>query len=459
MILLSEAIIYRIALFVTTFYLSTQLWVGISLLSEDSQVHDISHHASRSRSTRGVDKHASLSQQALSSTKSFPPLQVLTQYRHMHGDAILQRELQDSPSTFHNRKFLVVYYSCPHEAGNLLHDMMNQIIAGMALNRTILLKYNTPNVCSASRLTGKNQTRCFKANTQAECEDSLLRKAKWLPMYDEWIHHIDSSTDDVTTTLPLRDSKAYTLQDWKDKRLVAVRSSQFYIPRARGSIWKDEIFQPQHTPQAEQSLKRLYAARADLLYGMLFHQLLEFNREIAPPELQEYNNPSAKTFVLHSRHAHSSDQGDDVRNELQCLEEILPKRNTLRATSTQENCIIYLMSDRETTVEVLKRHIHTTYPHCTPVVATHAGSNTNNSINTSSPGHYQEHGKWAGVGFMQDLMLGSRAKDGFIGHCHRSSSQLLREMVEFNRHFEQDENGGAVVYKDAMPPLKTCCLP
>ena len=43
MILVSKAITYRIALFVTTFYLSTQLWVGISLLAQPTtEVHILS---------------------------------------------------------------------------------------------------------------------------------------------------------------------------------------------------------------------------------------------------------------------------------------------------------------------------------------------------------------------------------------------------------------------------------
>jgi hypothetical protein len=430
-----------VAVFITTIYLSSQLFLGIALLANKTgSVNKAILPAAGQMQHQVHTKHST----RVNTSASFPPLKILRQYRLDHGADVLRNEFDHTPATFQTRKFLVVYYSCPHEAGNLLHDFYNQALTAVILNRTILLKYNDAQTCSDSRLTGKNQTRCFKANTQAECEQALQR-AEWLPMYDEWIEHISFSS-----ALPLRDSKVYTLQDWRLRKLVSMRPSQFYIPGAMGSIWRDEIFQSQHVPHTQVKLRQLYSRGADLLYGMMFHELLSFNPQIAPPEIA-FDDRNAKTFVLHSRHAKNSDAGDHIQAEVQCLTQLLPKR-ILRSTSlSRSSCIVYLMSDRETTIEMLTQYIRKNYPHCLPVVATHGSTALGSS--PVNAGHYQEHGKWAGVGFLQDLMVGSRAVDGFVGHCHRSSSQLLREQVEYNRQFENHE------YNGAMPPLPTCCLP
>jgi len=252
----------------------------------------------------------------------------------------------------------------------------------------------------------------------------------------------------------MRDSKAYTIDDWQHKTLVAFRSVQYYIATPTGSIWKDPIFLSQNNKKDDFSstvLRQLYSSGADILYGMLFRQILfDFHPQIAPPESkQEEIKPSenTKTFVVHSRHFRTADTGTKALAEFACLEQLLgdfhkkeQHRQTQQQHQHQEQCIVYLMSDRETTIGILQSHIRQKY-HCQPVVATHS------SISATA-GHYQEHGKWAGAGFIQDLMLGSQARDGFIGHCYRSSSQLLRELVEYNRHMD-----------GILEELPTCCLP
>jgi hypothetical protein len=372
---------------------------------------------------------------------------ILSQYRDEHGSHVLQTEVESpSQERFHNRKFLTVYYTCPHAAGNMLHDFYNQVLAGIVLNRTILLKYNDLETCSNNTLKNTHGVRCRKANTQADCERSLRRKALWLPMYDDWISSIELNHNEI---LPLRDSEANSLDSWKHNRLVALRSAQYYISQGKGSIWKDQIFQPTHTPQAQKILQQLYSHGADLLYGVLFNELLEFQPTIAPPELELFQSLETnltKSFVLHSRHFINADTGDNVRKEIQCLQKLLPSPQYDDKSTTK--CVVFLMSDREQSIDLLKAYLQETFPHCVPIVATHSAVAT---TNTESSGHYFEHGKWAGMGFMQDLMVGSNAKDGFIGHCHRSSSQLLREMVEYNRHKSTTGN--------KIPELATCCLP
>jgi hypothetical protein len=127
----------------------------------------------------------------------------LKDYQQWHSRQALE---QNS----HGRKFQVVYYSCPQAAGNLLHDVFNQVLVAIALNRTMLWKYNNPEACNATR-KGFGGVVCLKANTKAPCAQSLQR-AGWLPTWDEWAPKLL----DNTTQLPVRNPKVYTLSDWQD---------------------------------------------------------------------------------------------------------------------------------------------------------------------------------------------------------------------------------------------------
>jgi hypothetical protein len=299
-------------------------------------------------------------------------------------------------------------------------------------------------------------------------------------MYDDWIEW-ENMTDQQQQRglkLPLRDSTVLTVQDWKDQPFMAMRSAQFYIAKYEGSIWNDGQFAL--SPFSRDTLRQLYSMGADFLYGMLFRELLEFHPQISPPELHhtshsDNNNNNnnnddgddhgATTYVLHSRHFTDSDTGIKALAEFECLHDLLGRNQPEKSQQQHKSCIIYLMSDRPKTIEILKRHIQYKYPQCMPMVATHHVSMTTqtannddnksrNTTNAANEGHYQEHGVWAGMGFMQDLMLGSQARDGFIGHCYRSSSQLLRELIEYDRTMEMISHGGTV-----PSPLPSCCLP
>jgi hypothetical protein len=369
----------------------------------------------------------------------------------------------------------------------MLHDLYNQLLVAISTNRTALLKYNDGPTCS-SIMEHKLSVRCRKANTQRDCEQSLQRKATWLPLYDDWIPHITRTipqsreqSDAASLILPVRESKFYTAEDWSYRTLMAFRPVQYYIARPTGSIWNEAMFQ-----NHKDVLQALYSMGADYLYGMLFHNLFSYHPQIVPPEVvterQNKNNepPSPETtptkrrksYVLHSRHFTNDNDGTNTEKEFQCLQMLIGRRGKRHqrhppppiATPTtqdqmpdnQEDCVIYLMSDREVTIDVLTKHIRQQYPHCTPIVATHGGAGGGGvDSNDVAVGHYKEHGKWAGTGFLQDLMLGSLAQDGFIGHCYRSSSQLLREMIVYNRYINVDRDGD----NNELSDLQTCCLP
>ena len=77
--------------------------------------------------------HGEVSAKSLNSSL-FGPEQLLEQYIAWHGDAALRRQ----PGT---QQFAVVYYNCPHQAGNALYSFFNQIIWSIITNRRLLWRY------------------------------------------------------------------------------------------------------------------------------------------------------------------------------------------------------------------------------------------------------------------------------------------------------------------------------
>jgi hypothetical protein len=194
-------------------------------------------------------------------------------------------------------------------------------------------------------------------------------------------------------------------------------------------------------------LQQLYASTVNFLFGLLFLGLLPFQLTIYPPEYASLSTPLhhrqrvGKTYAIHSQYFTSTNDGSVIRHESQCLRELLRKDDVMP-------CTVYILSDRPLTIEKVKDYISRKYQHCMPIVATHVQD-------TQSDGYYQEPGPFAGTRFFQDLMVASQARDGFIGQCHRTLSQLLRELMEHDRTMEFLQESGA------LPPrgLPVCCLP
>jgi hypothetical protein len=187
-------------------------------------------------------------------------------------------------------------------------------------------------------------------------------------------------------------------------------------------------------------LDKLYALGMDYLYGMLFHELFTFQSSIYPPEFDDdndnnnsrlrhsSNNDSSllpRTYALHSRHYNSADTGRDTKKEKDCLHSILDQRelgSAQKSSDFQQSgsnnddgppCIVYLLSDREITIKILNAYIGHNWPNCRGISATHAATANTDNNNTSGK-IYKEHGTWAGSPFFSDLILASKARDGFI---------------------------------------------
>jgi hypothetical protein len=341
-------------------------------------------------------------------------------YKTWHSENSLERDPW-------NRKFQVIYYSCPQAAGNLMHDFINQVIISVATNRTMLWKYSDQETCYNIR-KGLFLDICHKANDESDCNQSVIR-APWLPSFDTWAPKLFEKN----ISLPLRHPATFNSSDWMHRRLVAFKPMVFQI-----QAWRHQKFL--NTTASYNMLQDLYSSSSDFLYGMLFRELFTFRADIVPPEFHQQSN-NTRTFVLHSRHISTADEGGVTSNERKCLKSMLD-------INDRSPCIIYLMSDREVTIERLSTYIPTKWPFCTPIVATHVQQADN-------AGHYLEHGPFAGTGFFQDLIVGSQARDGLIGSCSRTSTLLLRELVQYDRAREAIQMTGSPP-KDELP---VCCLP
>jgi hypothetical protein len=178
------------------------------------------------------------------------------------------------------------------------------------------------------------------------------------------------------------------------------------------------------------------------------------------------------TIALHSRHSNVDDDGSNIQREVNCIHKLLKEIQQTRpyfdndnaTTMSEIQCRVILMSDRNSTLNLLMDYlaqdnlrqeqqlppknllqppsgvngtpsplVTATIPHspmpfpCRGIVVEH--TNVSHSFK-------EEHGPFAGRGYFQDLALAtSQARDGFIG-ANRSSSMLVRELIEYHRHME-----------------------
>jgi hypothetical protein len=131
-----------------------------------------------------------------------------------------------------------------------------------------------------------------------------------------------------------------------------------------------------------------------------------------------------------------------VSKEVECIQKILQKHRDIGTNIT--NCKIFLLSDRNATVQSIKEWIQQN-TECRPVVAEHG---------MDSAGLFPEHGPFAMKGFFQDLALAAQANGGYIGGIQKASSSadLVRECYEYNHYIL---NHG----KENPMPLLHCGIP
>lgn len=288
----------------------------------------------------------------------FQPEQLLEQYIAWHGEESLCRQPE-------NRQFAVVYYNCPHRAGNALNAFFNSVIWAIVTNRTLLWRYDEKSA----------------RNTVADC-DQVLERAAWIPSYEKW-----SANLSLPPPLPVKintywnwDHAKNMNQTWDffsvEDQLERLMEPVLTPPKFRDFVhrddfatsriyWNDDprqltVMQPfynyryyKRSPHVaskltRQLMKDLYSEGLSFLIGMLFHRTFRIR---ATDDLlqEEHVSKGGITIALHSRHAHAELDGTDVHDDIRCLDRLLPRLDE----SHRMDCIVYMMSDRQATLDIL----------------------------------------------------------------------------------------------------------
>lgn len=201
--------------------------------------------------------------------------------------------------------------------------------------------------------------------------------------------------------------------------------------------------------------QKLYNEGVDFLMGMLFREVFVVNQairdRITNSTILKRLNLTADTFslALHSRHTVLGDIGDFINEEITCLQKLLPSE----INRSQDTCIVFLMSDRQLTIDLLSVWLRNA--NCTPISAAMILSDDDTKNNNTDDNHPSrlkntEHGERAGYGFIEDLLLSSHARTGYIGDIHRSSFMLLVEVMSYDRTMEAWADGRYDVLNDMI---------
>jgi hypothetical protein len=138
--------------------------------------------------------------------------------------------------------------------------------------------------------------------------------------------------------------------------------------------------------------------------------------------------------------------GSDISKEIDCIQKIMRQHKEF-GTNLNNKCKIFLVSDRNETLESLKEWVPQN-TNCTALVANHEAD---------TQGLFEEHGPFAMRGFFQDLALAAHANGGFIGAINQrsSSADLFHELYEYNHYdlyHKKEENKVTV-------PIIQCNVP
>lgn len=283
----------------------------------------------------------------------------------------------------------------------------------------MLWKYWATEVCSKFEI--KVSPSCKATKTALHC-DKVLKRAPWIPSYDVWAPILNLSEP---SRIPVRADGVELGPgvDLRDDPFVmfpvrAAKKSFLGHPHYRNKVL--------HTSWGRTFAKNLHVLGSDFLYGALLRYSFDFAEDIRA-EADQYNRePNASqpgfSVALHSRHIHEPDNGCDIAKEVKCFESI--KRDA------DLPCRVVIMSDRQCTLDRLQQWLEGT-KHCRVMIASHA-----NATNL----YRKEHGPFAGTGFFQDWALAATTRSAFIGPF-RSSSELVLETIEWERHMEAWRDG------------------
>jgi hypothetical protein len=441
------------------------------------QTKPINNHFSNNTLTEGHRVSNAAIKNTTTATTTTPknlpwPDRAVEQYIAWHSAHVLRHELQSqAPQQMSSRHYAVAYYYCPERAGNLLHSLFISVTWAMLTNRTLLLAYDT------------DHTKEHSKNTVEDCQ-AVLQRASWIPWYDDFIDllHLSLTNSTTKTIQPIALDVSQITQEshYPMVTFPSIRDVQQHHTNYFRLEWRDD---PMHKSPGGQYIKalgkyakstaaQLYYHGTDYLLGMLFSYMFQFTPKVTDAAavtngleaaqannntINNNNNNTTWIFALHSRHTVVGDDGSFIQDEIRCLQQLLP-------LDPNKNCVVYLISDRPQTVQLLTEWLQRHEGRCTGISTLDSTSNSN----ALDPQLWvDEHGPHPGVGFLQDLYLAQHARSGLIGDTERSSFMLLQELVTYQRMREDwkqqpldsGEEDGLFVYPRPDNPLVHCKLP
>jgi hypothetical protein len=403
-----------------------------------------------------------------------PPIRVMEQYMEWHSVEALRRDP-------HHRKFSVVFYSCPLQAGNRIHHFLASAYWSIVTNRTMLFHYWDRGTCYKYG-SMYSHAICREANTVYDC-DAILARAPWIPHLDDWRRALNLPRDPVELPFyathprqvfnhrfpwgPGNDDGARGV-DVRYNSIPLVMFSQtrskitFMDPNARkcsANVLLDSELSRRTNAQ-------LHSLGVDFLFGMLQRYSFELTDAMygaIPPDAmkiaQRDESRSAAgseeganyTIALHSRHIDESMDGCDVSREVSCVNELLERnaarRNPASTRSTPKTmlCAVAVMSDRSCTISAMSQWLRK------------RGCHVHVAHHDARIDYLSEHGPYAGAGFFQDVALATTvARSGFVG-MRRSSSDVVLELLQFYRTMEAWERSDEVT-PDLSHTLVDVCI-
>ncbi|GKY91635.1 hypothetical protein MPSEU_000135400 [Mayamaea pseudoterrestris] len=394
------------------------------------------------------------------------PIKVMHEYMQQHSVQALQNDPHPE-----RRKYAIAFHLCPLSGGNNAHRFFNGVLWSILTNRTVLYKYFTKEMCLQYGLDYYTKAFCKLSNEQCEC-DQILTKAPWMPMYDDWSHLFESATTSSNDNHQTTVSEAYMVPFHATMMGFRRDSPRFPLPDNYQDLYGVDLVSKYPQPLvifpfcymkmvqlgdrlvqetqlksdwARQRVRDLYSLGPDFMYGMLHKYIFQFTRaatRFVPPLLEQVNQ-QYYTVGLHSRHRFQGLDGCDISREIKCLTKIMEQRTDGDAALPVQ---VRIMSDRPCTVASLTKWLE----------------QRNHSIlfaqhDEASPSRLQEHGPYAGMGFFQDLALVSSARSAIVA-MRRSSSDLLRELMFFNRGLERWLKGEDIMQLGNQT-LDNCVLP
>eukprot|EP00934_Nitzschia_sp_Nitz4_P000293 Nitzschia sp. Nitz4//scaffold130_size63480//35641//37182//NITZ4_006252-RA/size63480-snap-gene-0.104-mRNA-1//-1//CDS//3329535198//293//frame0 len=376
------------------------------------------------------------------------PYQMWLQYKHWHSQQALEQEFQQLGGPSPERKFSIVYYSCPHQAGNRLRNFAESMIWSMLTNRTALWKYYSNEEC---KRVNKDfpKVYCHSSYNVETCQELLDRNPS-LPSFEEWQDKFKLPKRPrilrhwVTHTLPHDKSKipnGYSYKgastdngivDTLNETVVVFPFAFLYsISQLNNQINRETILS---TQAARDRAVAMLTEPDSYIYGLVRHHTFHIQPKYEVP-------PQYPTVT--KGHIKKENDGSHIHHEQACLDPILSN------LTKHDFCQLVLLSDREGTLLSIQAYIQQSYPSCfvhfvpRPAPEPEEEEESIDGIEQRTS-WWTEHGSFAGTGFFQDMSLVANqlryvptTRTAFVAAV-RSSNRLVADTIHYELYRRHD---------------------